>query len=147
MRRRLLGAVVALAVVPVGVAATGVPAALGAPAGQTVTLPGTFRDMVVDPATGRVFVAAADVVVVYDAAGALVATVPNQLVASGLAIDGGSVYVALATLGRHHADLDRDLAVTGSWTIGRPVTDAIAVSGGTVWFVSRARASTEPSAS
>jgi Ca2+-binding RTX toxin-like protein len=115
-------------------AASEAGAGMGPPEPVTVTLPGTFRDLVVHPTTGEVFVAAGDAVSVYSPAGGLVDTVEDQFQASALALDGNDLYVSLAGSGVITRISTTTHAVTGAWTIGRTIYDTIAFGSGRVWF-------------
>jgi hypothetical protein len=133
MARIVLAAVLTGAALVSG-AASEAGAGTGPPNPVTVTLPGTFRDMVVHPTTGQVFVAAGDAVSVYSPTGALVDRVEDQFQASGLALNGNDLYVSLAGSGAIARISTTTRDVTGAWTIGRTIFDTIAFGSGRVWF-------------
>jgi hypothetical protein len=97
----------------------------------------TFRDIAVDPSTGRVLVAGDDEVLVYSPSGALVATVPNVSGAGGMDLDGtGNLWVA-ETTNHSLAKIDLGTFATQTYDVGVPVTGtSLAVVQGAVWFAS-----------
>lgn len=134
--RRAVGTVLAVVLAGGAVATGASPAGAGVvpPDPATITLPGTFRDLVVHPTTGQVFVAAGDVVSAFSPDGVLLATVEDLDEASGLALEGDDLYVTLAGAGTISRISTTTYEVTGSWAVGSVVDDAVAVVGGRVWF-------------
>jgi hypothetical protein len=111
----------------VGTVATG-PAPVGA------ATPRTTGEVVVDDASGHVFVTDGDTVTVHDHDGGPVATLTGQTGAADLFVRSGTVYV-LASGAQRITTVDAaTLEVTGGWDLGLPQVRAMAWAGGRIWF-------------
>ena len=130
MRRSFLALVVLATLLAVG-APGGV-----ASAASTTTAHGlsTVRGMILDPASGQIFVSGDDAVVVFNPDGTLKTTIPGLWGASGVDIANGSLWVAESTAGKV-AKIDlTTLAVTQTYTLGAAVGDSLAVVGNAIFF-------------
>lgn len=108
----------------------------GAGAATDVTLPlTTYRAMTVAP-DGRVFIAGDDEVLVYSAAGALVATIPDVWGAADMDVRDGDLYVASTTSGSIvQIDLST-LAVEATFVTGMVVArGGVVALPDAVWFL------------
>ncbi|MFN2543093.1 MAG: YncE family protein [Actinomycetota bacterium] len=97
-----------------------------------------FFDMVVDDAHQHVFVTGGepnDQIAVFDFSGALVGTISNEPGASGLALSGDTLYVALSTGNAIHKIDTGTLTDVGTFGIGS-ITHPLrlAIAGGRLWF-------------
>ena len=111
------------------------PVANGSELRRTKLGPGQVNDLVVDPASGNIVVAVGDEVDVLAGDGGLLARFMGLNGARSLSLDGGEVYVGLATQARIVRINLFTLTITGSWPLNRPTTGSIAAAGGKVWFV------------
>jgi hypothetical protein len=111
------------------------PPVQAAPTTTTAFSMTTFRDVAVDPATGRVFVAGDDKIVVFDAAGALVTTISGVFGAGSMAIEDGDLWVTLTTAAAvARIDL-ATLSVAETFPAGGTVSQwIVALDDGSVWF-------------
>ena len=140
MVRRRRGAapfvVVALLVGLLGVLVP--PPPLTTPAGAattSTTLPfAEVRDLLVDPATGRVFVSGDDGVAVHEADGSPVTTLGGLGGAAGLDIEGDRLYVAETGEGSISAIDLATLTTSSTWPVG-DLQHGIVVQDGTAWFL------------
>ncbi|MCB1016914.1 MAG: S-layer homology domain-containing protein [Acidimicrobiales bacterium] len=136
---RAVGGVVVLIVATTAAAvvatASGAQGATVPTVAPTVTFAGSaFGDIVTDPATGRVLVSFDDSIAVFDAEGQPETVLTGLPGARGMAVDGRSLWVALATSGSlAQVDLDT-LTVAEVLAAGTTVTGSVAVVGGKVWF-------------
>lgn len=130
-RTVVLAAATALLATVMALSATGVRAAA---AGDSVTM-STFRDLLVDPATGDVLVSGDDQIAIFDAAGVFQTAIPNVYGAGGMDIDGTTLWVAETTAAKI-AEIDLTTrTVTRKIDAGGPVTGAsLAVIGDKVHF-------------
>ena len=96
----------------------------------TRTLPGSARDISVDPVTNRCFVSVGDEVLAFDGSGNLLATFRGLWSADGLARDGnGNLYVNQRTGGRITKINMSTLTVEQSWPTTHPTTGGLAFAG------------------
>ena len=95
------------------------------------------RSLVVDPGTGRVFVAGDDSVAVLDGAGTLLTTIPGMFGAWGM--DTAQGYVWVNESGDDSiAKIDPvTMTVVHTYNVGAPVGDNLAIVGGNAWIGNR----------
>jgi hypothetical protein len=113
-----------------------------APAGaqmkdKATTLPGIMRFELVDPASKHVFVSLYDTgkLAVFDFSGNLVHTISGEAGARGMAVVGGTLYVAAANVGAIHEFDTSTFAKTGTLATGIAGMDSMAYAGGALWVV------------
>ena len=94
----------------------------------------TVRAMVVDPDTGRVFVAGDDAVVVLDAAGSVLATIPDIYGASGMDATQGAIWVNESTAGKIARIDPVSMTVTTTYDVGHPVGNDLMILGTAAWI-------------
>jgi hypothetical protein len=129
-RAATIGGLLSLLAVLFPLAASSAPAA-AAPGALPLT---TVRSLVVDPGTGRVFVAGDDAVVVLDPAGSVLATIPDIYGASGMDATQGAIWVNLSTAGKIAKIDPVAMAVTQTYTVGHPVGNDLMVLGSVAWL-------------
>ena len=101
---------------------------------RTSLPPGEVRDVLVEPTTGRVFVAVGDEVVALDAGGTVLRRIQRQWTADSLQTLDGDVYVMLEAAGRISRIDAATLDVTEQWTTTTTTEGTMALAGGRLWF-------------
>lgn len=92
-----------------------------------------FRDIVVDPSTGDVYVASGDSVLLFDSDGYLIDEVANVYGAGGIAVDDYTLWVTMTSAG---ALAEIDIAsrqVIDTHPLGTTIGDTIVVMGDAIW--------------
>ena len=94
----------------------------------------TFRGSVVDPVTGRVFVAGDDQVKVFNPDGTLHKTVAKVYGAGAPFVSGGDLWVPETTAGAIARINIATSTLTQTFTAGTPVHGSLVVHNGLIWF-------------
>ena len=90
--------------------------------------------MVLDPGTGRMFVAGDDRVVVLAPDGTVAGSIPNVYGASGMDAAQGYVWVNESTAGAIAKIDPTTMAVVQTFTVGATVGDNLAIVGNAAWI-------------
>ena len=107
-----------------------------APAGASTVTTGltTPRAMVIDPGTGRLFVAGDDRVLVLATDGTQIASIPNVPGASGMDATQGFIWVNESTAGAIAKIDPASMTVVHTYIVGAAVGDNLAIVGGVAWI-------------